>query len=47
MSTPLLEVKDLTKSFSGVMALNGVKLTVGKGEVHALLVKTVQENRPY
>lgn len=37
MSTPLLEVKDLTKSFSGVMALNGVKLTVGKGEVHALL----------
>lgn len=37
MSTPLLEVKDLTKSFSGVMALNRVKLTVEKGEVHALL----------
>lgn len=37
MSTPLLSVKDLTKSFSGIMALNGVQLNVGKGEVHALL----------
>lgn len=37
MSAPLLKVNDLCKSFSGVMALNGVHLTVGKGEVHALL----------
>ena len=37
MSAPLLAVKNLTKSFSGIMALNGVQLTVGKGEVHALL----------
>ncbi|QLB20796.1 D-xylose ABC transporter ATP-binding protein [Vespertiliibacter pulmonis] len=37
MTEPLLVVRDLTKSFSGIMALNGVKLTVGKGEVHALL----------
>lgn len=37
MSTPLLEVKHLTKSFSGIMALDGVKLSVAKGEVHALL----------
>lgn len=37
MTEPLLVVKDLTKSFSGVLALNGVQLTVGKGEVHALL----------
>lgn len=37
MTEPLLSVKDLTKSFSGIMALNGVQLTVRKGEVHALL----------
>lgn len=37
MTKPLLAVKGLTKNFSGIMALNGVQLTVGKGEVHALL----------
>ena len=33
----LLEMRDIRKSFSGVSVLKGVKLTVGKGEVHALL----------
>lgn len=33
----LLEVIDLTKTFSSVVALGGVKLKVKKGEVHALL----------
>ncbi|AWX13270.1 D-xylose ABC transporter ATP-binding protein [Mergibacter septicus] len=37
MSNPLLLVKNLTKSFSGVMALKGVHLEINQGEVHALL----------
>lgn len=37
MSQPLLNVTDLAKSFSGVWALSNAQLTVGKGEIHALL----------
>lgn len=37
MSEVLLEIEGLEKSFPGVRALKGVKLTVGKGEVHALM----------
>ncbi|MGR3806800.1 inositol transport system ATP-binding protein [Pasteurella testudinis DSM 23072] len=37
MSAPLLKVQNLSKSFSGVMALDGVQLQVAAGEVHALL----------
>lgn len=37
MSVPLLKVQNLSKSFSGIMALNGVQLEVASGEVHALL----------
>ena len=33
----LLEVKDLKKSFPGVLALKGVSLTLGKGEVISLI----------
>ncbi len=33
----LLEVTDLTKTFSGVKALDGVQLRVQQGEVHALM----------
>lgn len=33
----VLEIKDATKSFGGVKALNGVDLTLYAGEIHALL----------
>src|ERR1700760_3900516 len=36
MST-LLEARGITKAFPGVLALEGVNLRVGRGEVHALL----------
>jgi ABC-type sugar transport system ATPase subunit len=35
--TPLLEIKDLTKSFGSVQALNGVDFEVNGGEVMALV----------
>jgi len=34
---PLLEVKNLTKSFGGFEALKGVNLSVEKGLLHALI----------
>ncbi len=33
----LLQVKDVTRTFGGVKALDGVSLAVGKGEVHGLI----------
>lgn len=44
MSQPLLKVTELAKSFSGVWALSNAQLTVGPGEIHALLGKTGREN---
>ncbi len=34
---PLLEVRDLVKTFPGVRALDGARLTLAAGEIHALL----------
>ena len=33
----LLEIKNITKRFSGVTALDGVSLSIARGEVHALI----------
>ncbi|MCX6885262.1 MAG: ATP-binding cassette domain-containing protein, partial [Verrucomicrobia bacterium] len=33
----LLEIRDITKSFSGVPVLNGVSLSLQAGEIHALV----------
>ncbi|PHV72005.1 ABC transporter ATP-binding protein [Sporanaerobium hydrogeniformans] len=37
MADKLLEMKDISKSFSGVKVLKGVNLKVDKGEIHALV----------
>ncbi|HVJ41902.1 MAG TPA: sugar ABC transporter ATP-binding protein [Dongiaceae bacterium] len=37
MSQPLLEVRDLTKDFSGTKVLKGINLGFERGEVHGLL----------
>lgn len=35
--TPLLQIKDLHAEIAGKKILNGVDLTIGKGEVHAIM----------
>ncbi|WP_346825652.1 sugar ABC transporter ATP-binding protein [Serratia inhibens] len=35
--TPLLELKQIKKSFPGVKALDGINLSIQRGEIHALL----------
>ncbi|MDX9809995.1 MAG: sugar ABC transporter ATP-binding protein [Sphaerochaetaceae bacterium] len=36
MEAPFLEIRDIYKHFGGVKALNGVSLTLRKGEIHCL-----------
>lgn len=36
-SKPMLEMQGITKTYPGVKALKGVNLTIGEGEVHALV----------
>ncbi|ARJ04277.1 xylose ABC transporter ATP-binding protein [Cnuibacter physcomitrellae] len=36
MADPILRMRDITKEFSGVKALDGVSITVERGEVHAI-----------
>ena len=45
MSKYLLEMTNISKTFPGVKALDDVNLRIKKGEVHALIEKTEQENR--
>ena len=35
--SPVLEVRNLTKQFPGVLALDGVTFVLGRGEIHALV----------
>ena len=43
---PILEFKNINKSFSGVQVLTDISFKVKRGDVHALIVKTELENRP-
>ena len=40
----LLEMKNISKEFPGVKALDNVSLTVRRGTVHALMEKTALGN---
>ena len=39
MADPLLRVRDIRKTFPGVVALDGVQLDIGRAEVPALLAE--------
>ena len=43
MAKILLEMKNITKTFPGVKALDHVSLTVRRGTVHALMERMVKE----
>jgi len=44
MNKTLLEMKNITKKFPGVVALDDVNFQVTEGEIHCLVVKTEQGN---
>lgn len=44
--TPLLEIRNLTKSFDGQHAVDDVSLTIYKGEILPCWARQVVENRP-
>ncbi len=44
MAEILLEMRNITKTFPGVKALDNVNLKVEKGEIHALVGKTEPVN---
>ena len=37
MTETLLEIKNVTKTFAGIKALNDVSLKITRGEIHALV----------
>ena len=37
MASPILEMRDITKTFPGVKALSNVNLSVEEGEIHAVV----------
>ncbi len=41
--TPVLEMRNIAKTFGNFHALKGVDLTVFPGEIHALMGKTAPE----
>ena len=44
--SPVLEAKNITKKFPGVLANDAVNFDLRKGEIHALLGETVPERLP-
>ncbi len=44
MQDYILEMRNITKEFPGVKALDSVNLRVRRGEIHALVGETAQEN---
>jgi putative multiple sugar transport system ATP-binding protein len=42
----ILRIEEVSKEFPGVKALDGVSLTVRRGEVHAIVGENGQGSRP-
>ncbi len=45
MDKPVIRIKNITKKFPGVKALDDVSLDIYPGEVHVLIGEMVQVNR--